>query len=247
MELTCHGCGRRFGVPAGVLEAVCPACGTRAAFTAQATRLPGAVAHLAPEALLGAQIGEWTLTEVIGAGGMGVVYGAHQGDTQRALKVLAPALSADTDFVARFSREADALLRLEHPNLIRVYEKGTSLGPDGQTRHYFVMERAHGTDLRALVKQAPVAPTLVAKVIRQAAFGLSAAHQQGIVHRDVKPANLLLEGDAAHPRVKVVDFGVAQLAPSGLSFTSLTRSDLILGTVNYMSPEQRADASLVDA
>src|SRR5262249_10957811 len=154
--------------------------------------------------------------------GMGVVYEAEKVDDATpgpkisAVKVLSSAFAKDPEFVERFRREADALTTLRHKNLIEVYAKGewksdpTSPEPPS---YYFVMERFFGEDLRSLMARGPVAPSTAAAIVRGAAEGLAYAHANGIVHRDVKPANILVRGDPAKDgEVKVVDFGVAQLA-----------------------------------
>ncbi len=210
----------------------------------------GGVADRAPEDRIGDVLGGYKLTAVLGGGGMGLVYEASrtesatfEGPEVAAIKVLSPAFSRDPQFVERFRREADALTRLRHQNLIEVYARGE----DEQPCHFFIMERFYGDDLRSLVSKGTVSPKGTAAIIKQAAAGLAYAHAQGIVHRDIKPANILLRGDpSSDGSVKVVDFGVAQLATSSYTLTSLTSSDLILGTINYMSPEQRVDASQID-
>lgn len=223
--------------------------------TALATR-PAAASISGPsslvsQALVGTTLAGFQLESVLGGGGMGLVFAARRTEAAEfgcpervALKLLAPELSRDPEFVERFRREAEALTRLRHPNLIEVYGKGELA--EGPT-HYFVMEHFAGQDLRALLGQGPLDPAAVAAIIRQAAAGLAYAHQHGIVHRDIKPANILIAGDPlAGGVVKVVDFGVAQLAGPTHALTSLTRSQLVLGTINYMSPEQRTDASEID-
>lgn len=202
--------------------------------------------------LLGQVLGGYRLDGVLGGGGMGIVFEATRvaegpGPERAAVKVLSPLFAQDPDFVARFRREADALIKLRHPHLIEVYEKGEHAMEDGPPAYYFVMERFEGDDLRRRLGQGALPVPTALAIIRQAAEGLAYAHQHGIVHRDIKPANILVRGDpAADGLVKVVDFGVAQLASPNQTLTSLTRSDLILGTLNYMSPEQRVDASRID-
>lgn len=237
------------------MEVRCPQCGARVTLTALETR-PGAAARPRPveahEDLVGQRLGDYRLTAVLGGGGMGIVFEATReaegpGPARAAVKVLSPLFAQDPEFVARFRREADALIQLRHPHLIEVYEKGEHPMGDGPPAYYFVMERFEGDDLRRRLGQGPLPVPTALAIIRQAAEGLAYAHQHGIVHRDIKPANILVRGDPAQDGlVKVVDFGVAQLASSGHTLTSLTRSDLILGTLNYMSPEQRVDASRID-
>ncbi len=199
-------------------------------------------------ALLGRTLGGYRLDAVIGGGGMGIVFEASRtpdaafaAPEVAAVKVLSAAFARDPDFVKRFEREADALLALEHDNLIRVLGKGEDDG-----LYFFVMERFAGEDLRSLMSRGPVDRALAARIIARAAAGLAHAHERGVVHRDVKPANILVRREEGDCVVKVVDFGVAQLAAPDYTLTSLTHSNLILGTVNYMSPEQRIDAANID-
>ncbi len=247
MELRCHACAHNFVVPAGTLSASCEKCGALITLTALETRVRArgvaAKEEAPPEALLNTELGGYLLTAILGGGGMGVVYEAKRteraqfvGPDIAAIKVLSPAFALDAEFIERFRREADALTKLRHPNLIEVYAKGEA------PVYYFVMERFYGEDLRSFMARGPVEPSRAAAIVRGAAQGLAYAHDHGIVHRDVKPANILVNGES----VKVVDFGVAQLATGQYTLTSLTRSELVLGTINYMSPEQRVDASEVD-
>lgn len=255
MKIHCNACGHELEAPAGSVEVRCPACGARITLTAMETR-PGALARADgpdPEELIGEILGGYRLTAILGGGGMGTVYEATRtedassdGPEVAAVKVLSSVFTHDEAFVERFRREADSLTQLRHPNLIEVYARGEH-GADDQRRYFFVMERFFGEDLRSLMARGSVAPATAVAVIRLAAEGLSYAHAHGIVHRDVKPANILVSGDpAAEGKVKVVDFGVAQLASANYTLTSLTSSSLVLGTINYMSPEQRIDASEID-
>lgn len=253
----CHNCSYSFEAPPGAFEVKCPHCGARVTLTAQKTRATpgGSPARPGGDPRIGGVLGGYRLTSVLGGGGMGLVYDAERvdgdGPPRAAIKVLSPAFAEDPDFVARFRREADALIRLRHDNLIEVYEKGEHTPDDGgPPAYFFVMERFDGVDLRRYVGARAAEPLSVATVlaiVRQAAEGLAYAHDNGVVHRDIKPGNILVRGDpATDGLVKVVDFGVAQLASPNQTLTNLTRSDLILGTYNYMSPEQRVDASRID-
>jgi serine/threonine protein kinase len=254
--VVCNACAHRFDVPAGSVAAKCPQCGAHITLTSMETRPLAALAKTdEPESLIGEVLGGYRLTAILGGGGMGVVYEAARtesatftGPEIAAVKVLSSVFALDPEFVERFRREADALIQLRHPNLIEVYAKGEFTPPSRATPSYFfVMERFFGEDLRSFVARGPVAPRVAAAIVRGAAAGLAYAHQHGIVHRDVKPANILVRGDLEKDgAVKVVDFGVAQLAAGPYTLTSLTRSNLILGTINYMSPEQRVDASQID-
>jgi serine/threonine protein kinase len=253
LKIHCNACGHGFDVAPSALDAACPSCGARIALTSMETRpRPTEAAKVDPAILVGQILGGYRLRSILGGGGMGTVYEAERADPSiagpeiAAVKVLSPAFTGEPAFVERFRREADALTQLRHPNLIEVYARGEH-AIDDRTYYYFVMERFFGEDLRSLMGRGKVMPATAAAIVRLAAEGLAYAHRSGIVHRDVKPANILVRGDpAAGGAVKVVDFGVAQLATSNYTLTSLTSSSLVLGTINYMSPEQRIDASEID-
>jgi hypothetical protein len=172
------------------------------------------------------------LAEEIGRGGMGRVFRArHVGlDRAVAVKLLPAALAGDLDFQARFSREARALAQLDHPHVVGVHDFGVT--PGGQS--YLVMELMPGGTLAARL---PMTAAEAVRVVAEICDGLACAHQRGIVHRDVKPANVLFDA-AGHARL--ADFGIARLldAPGG----GLTRPSLVLGTPAYMAPESRAGA-----
>jgi serine/threonine protein kinase len=180
--------------------------------------------------------GRYELEGKLGEGAMGVVYRARDRNLGRvvALKMLAPELGAEDELRLRFQREAEAIGRLSHPNIVSVYDMG-----EHQGRLYLAMELLEGEDLRALVeKQAQVAPAERVRILAEIAAGVAYAHSRGVVHRDLKPANILL---TAGGRVKLLDFGLARLA----SMDTITRRGVILGTPDYMSPEQ-AMGKIVD-
>ena len=165
----------------------------------------------------------------LASGGMGDVYRATDGLLGRtvAVKVLAERHARNPDVRARFTREARAAARLSaHPNVVTVFDVGEH---DGQP--FIVMEYLDGGSVHDRIRSTPVAPGLAIEWLRQAAAGLDAAHAQGIVHRDVKPANLLLDDE---DRVHVTDFGIASAA----GFDTLTLPGTVLGTAGYLSPEQ---------
>ncbi|MBL9040277.1 MAG: protein kinase [Myxococcales bacterium] len=182
------------------------------------------------------QLGRYTELKLLGQGGMGAVYRALDPSLQRtvAIKVM---LGQNPEFLARFEREARAVAKLSHPNVVQVYD----FGRDDDGNPYFVMELLPGRSLDSLLKESgPLPPLKVADVLRQAAEGLTAAHAVGIVHRDIKPHNLMLDDSG---RVKLVDFGIARdLA----STEELTSTQATPGTMHYMAPEvlsgQPADA-----
>jgi serine/threonine-protein kinase len=176
------------------------------------------------------RFGAYRVLELLGTGGMGRVYRAVDEALQRevALKTLLPALAADAEFVARFTREARAAASLNHPNITQVYATGQE-GPIP----YFAMELIRGRSLEAVARQGgAIEPTVAAGYIMQAATGLRHAAQKGLIHRDIKPSNLMLTEDG---QVKVTDFGLAKAARAE---TQLTATGEVLGSPGYISPEQ---------
>jgi TolB-like protein/tRNA A-37 threonylcarbamoyl transferase component Bud32/Flp pilus assembly protein TadD len=197
---------------------------------------------------LGERMGPYTVMELLGAGGMGEVYKAHDQRLDRhvAIKFLSHRIAEDAASLERFTQEARAASALNHPNICTVHDVG-----DHQGRPYLVMELLEGQSLKDRLASSPLAVQELASIARQVCAALQAAHDKGIVHRDVKPANIFItHGD----QVKVLDFG---LAKRGVEFTSLTpearardvtlsASGAIMGTLAYMSPEQAVGES-VDA
>src|SRR5579872_6066707 len=186
----------------------------------------------------------YVLLEKIGQGGMGAVYKAEHRRMKRvvAVKVLPTSMMKNAATIARFHREVQAAARINHPNIVAAFDAGQ----DGDV-HFLVMEYVEGSDLAALVKKdgsLPVAQAL--NCILQAARGLHAAHAEGIVHRDIKPANLLVSREGT---VKILDMGLARLnaeADAGQQ-AELTNTGTIMGTVDFMSPEQALDTKTADA
>jgi eukaryotic-like serine/threonine-protein kinase len=172
-------------------------------------------------------------------GGMAEVYLARDQllDRQVALKVLFPELSADPSFVERFRREAQAAANLNHPNIVSVYD----WGEDGST-YFIVMEYVDGQTLRDLIRAGRLAPQQVADVGADIAAALSFAHRNGVIHRDVKPGNVLITSTG---QVKVTDFGIARAARENAG-ESLTQTGTVMGTATYFSPEQ-AQGIAIDA
>jgi serine/threonine protein kinase len=182
----------------------------------------------------GALLAGFEVEAVVGRGGMGVVYRARQRSLERpvALKVLAPSLVEDEAYRARFLREARLAAAIEHPNVLPVYEAGEAGG------HLFLAVRfVEGEDLGSLLaRESKLAPERAVGLVAQVAAALDAAHAKGLVHRDVKPSNVLVErrGEAEH--VLLTDFGVAKARAGETG--SLTQSGQLLGTVDYVAPEQ---------
>ncbi|MCL2393863.1 MAG: Stk1 family PASTA domain-containing Ser/Thr kinase [Acidimicrobiaceae bacterium] len=179
----------------------------------------------------------YQLIRHIARGGMAQVYLAQDLllDRPVALKVLFPELSIDENFVRRFRREAQAAANLSHPNIVSVYDWG-----QGDRTYFIVMEYVDGQTLSALIRQGPIEPTRAAAIGADVAGALEFAHRHGVIHRDVKPANVLIDQSGT---VKVTDFGIARSA--GVS-EGLTQTGSVMGTATYFSPEQ-AQGQPVDA
>ncbi len=204
----------------------CPSCGT-------ALRVVGS-----QDDILGSVIAEtYHIVEKIGEGGMGAVYlGEHvKIGRKSAIKVMSQALSQDSDAAARFHREAENAARINHPNVCAIYDFGET--QDGLT--YLAMEFIEGESLTSLLKrEGPLGLFRAVSIARQTANALQAAHDLGIVHRDLKPDNIMLtKGRDGSDMVKVVDFGIAKAMGSD-EHQTVTRTGLVVGTPEYMSPEQ---------
>jgi hypothetical protein len=174
--------------------------------------------------------GRYQLGRLLGAGGMAQVYQGRDLLLARpvALKVLHPQLTRDPEFLARFWHEAQAAASVNHPNVVAVYDFGEHAG-----RSFLVLEHVPGTSLaRVLAEQGPLPPERVARLGVQVSAALQAAHARRVIHRDVKPSNLLLGSDGV---VKVTDFGIARAAEDT---GDLTDPGKVLGSVHYMAPEQ---------
>ena len=197
-----------------------------------ATTLPGQIL-----------LGKYRVESVLGKGGMGeVVRASHlQLEDQVAIKLLREDI-ADEQAIARFLREGKAVVRLRSEHIARVHDLGTL--EDG--RPYMVMDYLEGEDLGVLIDRAgPVAPELAVTLVTQAATALAEAHGLGIVHRDIKAANLMLtHRPDGSPAVKILDFGISKATME--ADLSLTQTQSMLGTPAYMSPEQMRSARTVD-
>jgi tRNA A-37 threonylcarbamoyl transferase component Bud32 len=180
------------------------------------------------------------ITELIGQGGMGAVYKARQTKLDRtvAVKVLPDDWGRDPAFAERFAREARALARLSHPHIVAVHDFGETGG-----LFYLVMEFVDGVNLRQLLECGRLQPEQALQIVPQICEALQYAHEEDIVHRDIKPENILLD---RRGQVKIADFGLAKLMrPSAAEFT-LTGTRQVMGTLNYMAPEQRTRPQDVD-
>ncbi len=198
--------------------------------------------QVAAGSLVGRTIGHHEVLEVLGEGGMGVVYKARDTRLGRtvALKVMRPEWSGDAGFQHRLEREAQTASALNHPNILTIYEIGSE---EGLT--YIAMEHISGGTLAERLASGPISTEKALRLTAQVADALIAAHAAGVVHRDIKPSNIML---ASEDRAKVVDFGIAKLvgatASSDEARTALTASGSIVGSAPYMSPEQAGGRSV---
>ena len=185
---------------------------------------------------IGERIGAYRVDAEIGRGGMGIVYRATQLALNRpvALKILDPRLAADPTFVERFTREATILASLDSPHIIQIFDHGN---PDGYL--YLAMQYVAGGDVSQLVsRNGPLAPQAAIQIFMQVIEALGDAHSRGIVHRDVKPSNVLLRADGTEPFAYLCDFGIAHAPESGL-----TQPGLVAGSWAFMSPERHSGAA----
>jgi tRNA A-37 threonylcarbamoyl transferase component Bud32 len=181
------------------------------------------------------------IIEFLGRGGMGAVYKARQPRLDRlvALKILAPEREQDPAFASRFEKEAQALARLSHPNIVTIHDFGETNG-----MYYLLMEYVDGVTLRQLLDAGRVSPREALAIVPQICDALQFAHDRGIVHRDIKPENLLMDRLG---RVKVADFGLAKLVGGAApDFSADADAGKVLGTPSYMAPEQTDDPGAVD-
>ena len=200
---------------------------------------PGRVPPPSPE-----EVGAWfpslEILEILGQGGMGVVYKARQKSLDRvvALKVLPEGLSRDPAFAERFTREARALAKLQHPAIVGVHEFGEVEG-----RYFLVMEYVDGVNLRQLMDTRSLSAREALAIVPQICDALQYAHDNGVVHRDIKPENVLLD---RRGNVKVADFGLAKMTQRGGADFTLTGTGQVMGTLHYMAPEQYKTPQDVD-
>ncbi len=197
-------------------------------------RTPPGIAEIAPH------FPQLEILECLGRGGMGVVYKARQPLLDRlvALKILTRDKENDAHFAERFQREARALARLNHPNIVTVYDFGESGG-----LFYLLMELVDGTNLRQLLQTTTLTPTQALAIVPPICEALQFAHTQGIVHRDIKPENILVDKQG---RVKIADFGIAKILGEAAGREPLTGQQQVMGTPHYMAPEQVEKPASVD-
>jgi len=180
--------------------------------------------------MIGKMLGNrYKIQEKLGGGGMAIVYMAQDTFLNRlvTIKILRPEFTSDEDFVARFRREAQAVASLSHPNIVNIHDVGQE-----DAIHYLVMEYVHGDNLKNVIKQkGRLEPVEAVRIAVQVSEALDHAHQNNIVHRDVKPQNILITADG---RAKLTDFGIAMEATAA----TITKTDTVMGSVHYLSPEQ---------
>src|SRR5229473_38902 len=193
----------------------------------------------------GTKLGPYEIQSPLGAGGMGEVYRARDTRLGRevAIKVLRGQVSPTKEHLDRFEREARSASALNHPNIVTIYELGQA-----DSTHYIAMELVAGKTLRELLNSGSMPMRKIIQIAAQVADGLSKAHEAGITHRDLKPENLVVSQDGV---VKILDFGLAKLASRGdepsettTIVDSQTKPGAVMGTLEYMSPEQADGRSL---
>lgn len=239
---TCPRCQARFEAQSGV--DTCPACLLEAGLDppGAATVPTSGTERFQSPALetLAKQFPQLEFRSLLGTGGMGAVYLARQKSLDRAvaIKILPAEIARDPAFAERFQREARTLARLNHPNIVTIFESG-QVGP----WCYLLMEYVDGITLRQAISDGGLAPKDSLEVVRQLCDALQYAHEMGVVHRDIKPENVLLD---ARGRIKIADFGLAKLVGGERGDFTLTRSHQVMGTWHYMAPEQFERPSDVD-
>ncbi len=245
-QSTCPECGAE--IPLERAGAPCPACLLRIGletWTHRNQAVPSAGGEhpdfAAPEpAELSETFPQLEVLRLIGKGGMGAVYHARQKSLDRevALKIINPEIVGEAGFEERFLREARALARLNHPNVVTVYDFGQAEGV-----FYFVMEFVDGVTLRETLAGGPLQPHEALEIVPHLCDALQYAHDEGVVHRDIKPENILVD---RRGRVKIADFGLAKLLDDSAAPSTLTGTHEVMGTLRYMAPEQMEGTHAVD-
>ena len=251
-ERICPSCHKP--LPPDMPLGLCPECLLKAGLntgTEPGTgAAPGAGFVPPPVADIARLFPQLEILEFIGKGGMGAVYKARQPALDRlvALKILPPAAASGPGFAERFNREARALARLSHPNIVIVHDfgqvsaAGLPNAPAG-TLHYLVMEYVDGGNLRQIERAGKLTPEQALAIVPQICEALQFAHNEGIVHRDIKPENILLD---KRGRVKITDFGIAKILGLTAEQAPLTGVQDVVGTPHYMAPEQIEKPRTVD-
>jgi len=235
MRVKCPSCSSTFQVPDGAAtgKKKCPRCGQK---------LDLSLMQRPEDLKRGDRLGGCRVEGLLGRGGMAVVYKATQLSLDRpvALKVLPKQLARNKQFVERFNREASALARLSHPNIVGILDKGV----EGDT-YYFVMEYVEGRSLRDMLRrEGSLSPESTAELMNGICAALEYAHENHIVHRDLKPSNILLDAGGTP---KLADFGIARIVGGATTISrELTMAHSSMGSADYMAPEQREDAATAD-
>ena len=237
----CRQCLMKLGLPSDPKANQVETSGGQSDIPTSATPPAGFVPPEPEE--LARQFPQLDILELLGQGGMGVVYKARQRQLDRlvALKILPPQIGLTEAFAERFTREARSLARLSHPRIVMIYDFGrTQAG-----LYYFIMEYVDGTDLRRVIQTGELSVSEALKIIPQICEALQYAHEEGIVHRDIKPENILLNKKG---QVRIADFGLAKLLdrPATGPTSMLTKVGQQMGTPHYMAPEQIEHPSGVD-
>ncbi len=236
---SCPKCGA--SIPENAPQGLCPKCVLDAASLLDPPKSPAGKTPAPTIAELAPHFPELEILELIGAGGMGAVYKARQPKLDRlvALKILAHDLSKDPAFAERFNREARVLARLNHQNIVTVFDFGTQ-GPFC----FLLMEFMDGVNLRQAMRAGRFTPVETLTLVQDICAALKFAHEEGILHRDIKPENVLID---SRGRVKIADFGIAKLVGKDeRDDVTLTQQGAILGTAHYMAPEQIETPGEVD-
>ena len=238
MEQKCPQCGAP--LPSGVLAGLCPACLFKQGAGADTAVPPEAAPFQPPDVEAMARLfPQLEIIALIGKGGMGAVYKARQPGLDRivALKILPPSTAGGPGFIERFNREARALAKLNHPNIVAVFEFGEVNGMP-----FFIMEFVDGLNLRQLEQAGKLSAREALQIVPQICEALQFAHDEGIVHRDIKPENILVDKKG---RVKIADFGIAKILGRE-SDAAITETGGTIGTPHYMAPEQMEKPTTVD-
>src|SRR5213594_740078 len=235
----CPKCGAP--IPAEAPQGLCPKCLLQqASAPTEAGRTESPKSPPPTREELAAAFPQLEILELIGHGGMGFVFKARQRKLERlvALKILPRSLAADSAFAERFTREGRVLARLNHPNIVTIHDFGQANG-----FFYLLMEFVDGVNLRQAMKVGRFTPEQALAVVPKICDALQFAHNEGILHRDIKPEKILLDSKG---RVKIADFGIAKLLGEPHTDATLTGSGATLGTPNYMAPEQLERPGEVD-
>ncbi len=264
----CPQCGGE--IPEGAPAGLCPKCLMLAGLESRPAADPGTAATQPPPSSshssgstgfvpptveeVAARFPQLEVIELLGRGGIGAVYKARQRELDRlvAVKILPPEVSRDPAFAERFTREARAMARLNHSNIVGVYDFGKTPSPPGplpngdgrpEPLFYFIMEYVNGVNLRQAIQAGGMDPKQALAIVPQICDALQFAHDEGVVHRDIKPENILID---KRGRVKIADFGLAKLLGQEAADHGLTATQQVMGTLRYMAPEQMEGTKTVD-